>query len=265
MFFPEKVLRYFHNRLKWYNSLLKAKSTETIPDVFNTEGKKCIALIPHADDELLGMGTLLSKDKSIKLIYFEFLGSDYSEENKTTRQNEFKSFCSKLGIEFDYFGEAAKNAIKNADMVLLPSLIDWHDEHRKLNYILRDVLESSDSNPKIAWYNISVYNSSDMHAEYVFESKNELRKKYELFVTTYISQKRIPVLRFKVKERLYGRHVGEYAAEKFFVFEYSTWLNLIDEFQKHDLNPDMEKMKKSIDSFDLIDAISKRVYEEIMK
>lgn len=68
----DKTVYYIRWRLSWINTLRNFRrdiNKDFIPKL-DIANKKAVAFIPHADDELIGLGTLLSSNKSIELIYF---------------------------------------------------------------------------------------------------------------------------------------------------------------------------------------------------
>lgn len=261
----KKLFNYIRNRLRWLNYFYKDKTRNKNFIELNADGKECIALIPHADDELIGMGTLLSKARNIRLVYFEYLGSNYNEDNRKIREEEFQLYCSKLNVKYSHYDKEAEKKILSADIVFLPSLVDWHSEHRRLNYILKDLLNNSGKKPQVVWYNISVYGDISEHACFITETKADIRKKYNDLSTIYISQKNLPVSRFKIKERLYGKHIGKYAAEKYIWLEYEYWSEIVDIFKLKYENDELITLKQKLNDFDSINRISDTIYKDIMR
>lgn len=135
----DKTVYYIRWRLSWINTLRNFRrdiNKDFIPKL-DIANKKAVAFIPHADDELIGLGTLLSSNKSIELIYFGYLGTNNTDENYNIRMAEFSKYCSFSNIKYSIYDASSIKKIKEAKIILLPSLVDWHEEHRKLNFYLR--------------------------------------------------------------------------------------------------------------------------------
>jgi len=261
-----KVFYYIRYRLGWFHTLQNFPKGESKDSVLKLDvySKKTVALIPHADDEIIGLGTLLSNDKSIELVYFGYLGTNYTDENYKVRINEFKEYCSFSNIKYSIYDSNSIEKIKDAKIILLPSLVDWHEEHRKLNFLLKDICSAHGLHPQIVWYNISVYCSVTNKVRYIFQERKEQRKKYRDFKRIYVSQNSLPILRFKIKERLYGREVNRYSAEKFLYFNFDEWLMVVDRFEKNHFEDGFTEIKKNLNDLQKVDKISKRIYCSIL-
>ena len=262
----DKTVYYIRWRLSWINTLRNFRrdiNKDFIPKL-DIANKKAVAFIPHADDELIGLGTLLSSNKSIELIYFGYLGTNNTDENYNIRMAEFSKYCSFSNIKYSIYAASSIKKIKEAKIILLPSLVDWHEEHRKLNFLLKDICSAYELHPQIIWYNISVYCSILDKAKYVFQGHKEQRKKFRDFKKIYVSQNSLPVLRFMIKERLYGKEVNMYSAEKFLCFKFDEWIRVIDRFESNHFDDDFIEIKKYINDLQRVDKISRRIYSLIL-
>ena len=74
----------------------------------------------------------------------------------------------------------------------------------------------------------------------------------------------MPILRFKIKERLYGREVNRYSAEKFLYFNFDEWLMVVDRFEKNNFEDGFTEIKKNLNDLQKVDKISKRIYCSIL-
>lgn len=201
------------------------------------------AFIPHADDEILGMGSLLEKE-NIELVYFGYTGSRSDAHNKIIRNNEYKNFCERHYYKtMNYLWDTnLKMLLHRVEFIFLPSIVDWHSEHRKLNWLCCELCEKLGIRPNIVWYNISIPCCSNSNVFYVEMTRGEIKRKYNDFKNFYPSQRNIPVMRFKAKERIYGRESNSFAAEKFVILTFGEWKHNLDVFQKTSMDKDAEEL-----------------------
>jgi N-acetylglucosamine malate deacetylase 1 len=144
---------YFNQHITFYPSLLPEPGWDGL-----------LVLTPHADDETLGCGGLLlkavQKNKRIKVILYSDNSESINGQDKNdiidARSSEFKKAMKTLGIQ-DYveLKTAPKDFINSQSLItatleivsgfspsviLLPSFIDNHEEHKTLNKILLNAL-----------------------------------------------------------------------------------------------------------------------------
>lgn len=192
------------------------------------KGRKILMMVPHADDELISSYTVLSNVNDVTVYYCGFTGSNHTEGNRIIRRNEILKLCSELNAEVvegngmcENLGEVLNKG--NYDTILLPSLVDWHPEHRKVSYMISDVCDALGITPDIFTYSVTVPNESQRVVFCVPLTKEQLRRKYELFKKIYLSQKVMPITRLKLNERINGYHAGCYAAECIVEYDFSIW------------------------------------------
>lgn len=138
------------------------------------EDQKCLCLCPHADDESIGMGGLLSlypKNFDIILLTDGRKGiKDLSPEEVTKiREEEFKNAMQVAGISdyrflriedkklFDGFNEFKKISLEKYDYVFVPNIIDQHPDHKAVSLLLNNLLDSGakvKTNLKICFYEV---------------------------------------------------------------------------------------------------------------
>ncbi|MCQ2550363.1 MAG: PIG-L family deacetylase, partial [Lachnospiraceae bacterium] len=195
--------------------------------VNNINAGKSVFFVPHADDELLGTGYYLLEHRlDSYLIFLSNTGSKKDVENRKKREQEFETFCRDNKIEFCYIDDnyRVESFLKDANNIFLPSLIDWHREHRDVNFVACALCDKY-SISKVYWYNISVPLS---YSESVVYYPGKIKfDKYRLFKVFYKSQTNIPVFRFKTKERIYGYECGVWKAEKCLELEFEHWKKII--------------------------------------
>lgn len=261
---------YFCNRIEWQINFLFPKkfgglsSEKRYLELLN--GRK-IFFVPHADDEILGAGVYLSQTPDIKLIYCGFTGSNQDPQNALIRKAEYKRYCSKshlASIEL-YNDVEVFDALKEAKYIFLPSIIDWHDEHRYVNWLLLKMCNELNIGPTIIWYCISVPIVADNYVFYNPMNKKKFNKKFRTFTSIYKSQKKMPIMRFKVQEKIYGYECGAYAAEKFILLSYENWKQSIEIFLNKGMESEVKKMNKNINSLKEIYNQSEDFYKRIFK
>ena len=192
------------------------------------KGRKILMMVPHADDELISSYTVLNNVNDVTVYYCGFTGSNHTEDNRIIRRNEILTLCSELNVEVvegNGMCENLEDVMSKGiyDTILLPSLVDWHPEHRKVSYMISDACEALGITPDIFTYSVTVPNESQRVVFCVPLIEEQLRKKYELFKKIYLSQKVMPINRLKLNERINGYHAGCYAAECFAELGFDIW------------------------------------------
>lgn len=228
------------NRIRWqlqYQKLAKGLRRENCVQREEWyKNSKILLIVPHADDELISSYTLLRRSNDITIYYCGFTGSNNSETNRVTRRNEIIKICSELKVRIiegngDY--DNLEQVIEHGqyDKLLLPSLVDWHPEHRIISYMIQVICEKNGISPAIYTYSVTVPNESKKQLLCNPMTKEELDLKYNLFSKVYLSQRMMPVERLKLNERLNGFHSRCYAAEVFQEHGFEEWSNRVREIE----------------------------------
>lgn len=196
---------------------------------------RILIIVPHADDELIGCYKFMkSTDAKVCLFYCNMTGSNNDENNKDIRKKEFEELCHQNGFEYSIsdglIEQSMDEAIReyNPDTIMLPSVVDWHPQHREVNNIAKIVLNNMSMKPAIVWYPITVPIDSRWVNYYVQMSGQQQKEKWKMFSQVYKSQKNMPLLRFKYNERIAGKEYGEYAAEVFCTMGFDKWLDCLE-------------------------------------
>lgn len=186
------------------------------------EVKKILILCPHADDEWIGCSSIISSSEyKTDVLYYNLYGYNQSIENKIVRDAEIKK-CS-LHYNFTlYSSNISENTIVKLlqsncyDAVFVPSPIDWHWEHRLVfDNLVEGILSlNSKINFQVFTYFISVPNIGSEEIYLSFLEIDKQKQKWKYFSENYISQN-MPVLRYKLQERLNCAKCNNYAAEVF--------------------------------------------------
>ena len=222
---------YILSCLKWYCFYKIATQKPKKDNYFHQESwyrkRRVLLISPHADDELLSSYTLLKNCRDITVYYCGFTGADPSLENRNTRQQEIEQLCKMMNIPVvNGYGSCENLAavIKDYDVIVVPSIVDWHPEHRKVSYLLYNILKDMSVRPEIYSYSVTVPNESLEAILALPMSRPEQNEKYRIFNKVYHSQKFMPVYRFRINERINGYHAQTFAAELFLRHHFEKWL-----------------------------------------
>ena len=239
-----KVL-YAFRCVGWYSYYLKVRIKSSPKQVLLSDEwylkERFLLIAPHADDELLSSYTLLKRCPKITVYYCGFTGSNRDEKNRKERQREIYNVCKALNIQIIEGGGACDNLadiVKDYDAIVLPSIVDWHEEHRKVSYLLYDMLRYAYVKPKIYSYSVTVPNENQEVIIASSISKKEQNDKYSLFYKTYHSQKFMPIFRFRINERINGVYTNTFAAEFFSHHPIDEWLSKTSHIMQLEANGD---------------------------
>lgn len=137
------------------NSSLNLKPKELIIG----ENKKCLCLAPHADDESIGMGGLLSLfPNNFEVILLtdgrKGIKDLQAEEVITIRETEFKNALSNAGVSKFSFLKAQDKKLSDSfdlfktidlsefDYIFVPNIIDQHPDHKAVSLLLKRLIEA---------------------------------------------------------------------------------------------------------------------------
>lgn len=187
------------------SSTINLKPTELVL----SENIKCLCLVPHADDESIGMGGLLSlypKNFDVILLTDGRKGiKDVSvEEAVKAREGEFQCALTVAGgvnsykflrIEdkklLDSFDSFKTIDISEYDYIFVPNIIDQHPDHKAVSLLLKRLLENftqggskTKSDLKICFYEVW----STLGLVNVFVDISEVIEKKKAMINCYKSQ-----------------------------------------------------------------------------
>lgn len=193
--------------LKYANLFINKNITlypETISEI---KWEKILVLTPHADDETLGCGGLLIKASQQKKDLLILLYSDNSNsilnENKDTIINirfaEFENAMQSMNIKKytslnlspNIFYPSRELVLKTEEIIkefkpeiiILPSFIDNHEEHKILNIILSEALKRNNFQLDILLFEVW----SAINPNILFDITDVIDKKIEA-IKCYESQ-----------------------------------------------------------------------------
>ena len=248
--FAARVLR---QPIRFFNEILihRVYKGERVYPLLQ-EMEKTLVLVPHVDDEVIGLGGyLLSAKSSVTLCYTtesdgELPGQE-GEDLSNRRKKEAEELREILGLEeILYLGNkegqfkegfpdttALKRILEegNYDRVFTVSPYDAHPIHRKTTQMLARVLEDSDINPLITFYEVSNL-LPDTWINRVFSlSKRDHEAKEELYS---IFESQTEKMDFDIFQRLNlgkGRSlaVPAFSAEFFAEFSKKEFLRLMED------------------------------------
>lgn len=160
-----KIIPKIH---KFYLSV-NLKITEFTPE----EGEKCLCLAPHADDESIGCGGILSLyPKNFDVICLtdgrKGVKSVSVEEAIKIRKNEFSNAMTSAGVNsfqifnaedkhlIEYFEQFRTIPVEKYDYIFIPNMLDQHPDHKAVSLLLKRLIDKTKhkSNLKIAFYEV---------------------------------------------------------------------------------------------------------------
>lgn len=197
------IKRFLFKKLAYKFSKLTA-SINLKPKELVLEEKKCLCLSPHADDESIGMGGVLSlfaKNFEVVLLADGRKGIKYlpAEEVIKIREDEFACAMKVAGIEEYQFLHAQDKKLSDSfdlfktidiskyDYIFVPNIIDQHPDHKAVSLLLKKLLESGvKSNPNLQICLYEVWSALGFVNAYVDISGNIESKK--AMINCYKSQ-----------------------------------------------------------------------------
>lgn len=240
------AIRAEADRIRWKLAYQSIHERPGCPAVLPTAPEGQLLLVPHADDELLGAYALIRRErKKLILAYYGFTGSNHSEDNRKRRDAEFLRFCSETGTEHTRIDSShtlcqllSERSIRT---VYVPSLVDWHPEHRKLNYELHAALAGAMADGcapeelNITWYSVTVP-IEDANAVIVPMTKEEQDEKYRLFREIYLSQAHMPLERFALQERINAKGTVHHCGEVYLPLSMRQWKQMTEKAMEIERN-----------------------------
>lgn len=230
-----------------------------------------LILVPHADDEWIGCSQILKESPRVTLYYFNFLGNNYSEENRKVRLAELKSLQEKLGFRLMVSEENQPHLDlmklieeNHFSSIFLPCPIDWHPEHILVNSILKDVLCKISFLKQLYLYNVSVPLPNKLEMVFSPMNKEAVKEKQEIFNKHYPSQKNVSIRRLVLQNRLSAYNSNFFAIEPYGKLNFKTWLQLMDYIEKY-FPTDVQPLIHIIDYPVKIRKIVNNVFDKFLK
>ncbi len=261
-----KLVRFYNNFI-WTRDSRKIHvdlSKKESLSAFSSLGK-VLVVAPHADDELIGCYGIL-KDYDATVFYTGLLGNDAGNSAvEETRKKELLKSCDNLQCkavisEPDLWHTKLERLIEceSFDSIFIPSVIDWHPEHRKVANDTLLILKSCNYSHKIYMYQVTVPLPSSVITHY--KLLDDKGGKWNSFHDTYISQNFMPIARFKAAEREFSIHGKRYAAEPFWLLTDND-MAIIKSFKSESLEKELNSFKLSINNLKLIRNKSEAIFK----
>lgn len=255
-----------------YEQLVAKSSTEEITLLPAQEGR-ILLVVPHADDELFGAHALTTHE-NVLLCYCGFTGENVSIENQNIRRKEFESYVKKMKVDAVFPHNLSAELPKiieeyHISTILLPSLIDWHNEHRLVNYLTLKACKERDIKPNILWYSVSIPIMAQSKC-IVPMTEEQQSAKYRIFREIYKSQKHMPLVRFQLSECLAASASEIYSAESYLPLSYEIWASITkrvciaEGIPEDKMLREIKLLKTKLSSIVLMREVSKELYTEIM-
>lgn len=255
----EKIKNYIRIK-RWREQISNIPKNVKMQESFD-QYNEILILIPHADDEFIGCYNLLQKyTKKITLLFFDLTGSNSDTTNRDIRKTEFVCYISKMKLNYKIidcsYYEFESVICKNSyDLIMLPSIIDWHKEHRLMNeFLYRYLYKRELTTFDIAWYQISVP-IAKVNLGISFNKKQERKMIFE-FKKYYKSQANLKIERFILNRSICVptndcyRNEGFYKMNQYRFIKYYELLN----------ENNFDFLKQYIDDLNMIWKESLEVY-----
>lgn len=226
-----------------------------------------LIIVPHADDELIGCHQFIRHNiNNATLFYCGFTGKNKTQENHIVRLDEFKKYCEQSNCKYVVSSENVKEDLYSyldeakPDIVAIPSIVDWHSEHRVINYYIRDYINSH-RNPcikSVLWYHLSVpLYAGNANYACLMDKKMHLGK-WNTFKGIYHSQMNIDIKRFMLAER--DCIDNAYAAETFLVMDVNEFQRKVRELAKKE--QDLNALKPLLQNYNALVMRSSEFYRQ---
>lgn len=261
----KRILYVSYQYIKWKWQIFQRKEKIFSGKEASFAGQRNLYVIPHADDELIGgFSTIIKNRSDFLLFYCGMLGTNPKEENKRTRLREFISLCKSERISYVIAdGNLEKHISRaiyeyNPANIFIPSIVDWHEEHRLLNKILLKVLDNQKQSIHIVWYQISVPIPINYINSYTPQKYGDVKYKWDKFRMFYHSQSHMPIQRFLLESRFGGKKTKNYAIEPFVVLEEKEWKSKVENLDLYD--EQLIQLKLRINNLQDVYRESEKIY-----
>lgn len=226
-----------------------------------------LIIAPHPDDELIGCSSII-RTQRCTVLYTGLLGHDNNSVTmKEIRNKEFKLLCkrckqSSFSEEPDSWCGRLESIIKKQRIgsIFLPTVIDWHWEHRKVFEDAINILKISGYVGKIYLYQVSVPLPRKLVSCANCYNYDTEREKWKLFCEIYKSQTYMPLKRFFYSDYRYVNDNQIICAEVFSEMSLIDCLKII-RFMQSKTN-ELNSAFSMINNLISIQKFSDDMYEE---
>ena len=134
--------------------------------------------------------------------------------------------------------------------IVVPYIIDWHEEHFKVMHILSKALPTLCKPCEIVMCQITIPISQHNITHANKMNKQAWKHKWSIFRKKYRTQKYFPWYRIACHERLNGEMFGWFSAEVFCVLESNKWLDVFSKSKPTE--EERQQIKEKIGSLKLV-------------
>lgn len=260
------IISSFLQGYRWKRSICNRTIMLADASELGLENDRILIIAPHADDELIGCYSIISRyTDNVHVCCCSLTGSNSSVNNKNTREHEFTEFCKALKVNYSILQGRLDKSMEELllsykpTVVFLPSFIDWHDEHRLVDKILEDILKKILSPPQVIWYQVSVPISIKAINSYMLLGREKQKLKWKLFGTFYQSQNHLNTRRFSFLEK---HTIRSEIAEVFCITTKEQRNSLIE--REYLIEEKKDALKKEINNLSFVIQIADELYKEII-
>lgn len=219
---------------------------------------RILILAPHSDDEWIGCSQIVRFFPNSVICNMNMQGED-DDAKHNRRIIEMIKVAELFNRPIFHRNINNPNSLSliiqdiAPDYICLPFFIDWHDEHREVMKMLKDVVISGIYSNAIICYQVSVPIPSNVINYMMPMTKKEQKQKWKTFEQYYKSQLFMPVDRFKAQEKINGALCNSYSAEAFVALDSVSWLTAFESIQISKEYKDL--LKKSLNNIGKIRRI----------
>lgn len=237
----------FYKQYRWWNSARYIRKEQNKKYIQIPEFGNILLLMPHSDDEWIGCSQLLARNsKAIRVVDMDRVGGDTADlhnirREESTQMAEIFHYPLEVVNSTDGLSTVLQN--HSPEIVFLPSIYDWHDEHFEVMALMALMIDKDIYKGNVGMYQVSVpMRTKDINYG-IPMTKKQQKEKWRLFSKVYVSQKHIPIKRFMYNEYINGALSASYALESYTILSSKDW---IDRYKKE--KPGNETKKLLLDN-----------------
>lgn len=262
MGFKDSLARVLYRPICMYNIIkINAFYSKFKPDAKEIsaplEHDRILIIVPHVDDETIGMGGYLAEygNKQIDIIYLTDSGKSESDVSNIVevRKEEARSLLESLGLNSfkilaipngsvagyeEYAEEELEKTIKvnGYNKIFTVSPFDAHNEHRWTTQRLAGIVDRLEGIDNIYLYEVSNLLPSGLINTYFSMNSKILKSKSQLYK---LFESQFKTMDFKVFELLNkgkGKAIGKNSAEFFMDLKPNEFKAMMDEIENLDMD-----------------------------
>lgn len=226
-------LRRLRNKHRWNkeckSQLRKIKSKHSALQL--KKESSFIIIQPHADDEWIGCGSLISSPNyKVCLCNADMEGGD-TEGTHLARRKETEALAGMYKRPIHILSNNKVNSLKELlekekpDVVFVPYIIDWHKEHIEVLHILKSAIDELCVNWKlsIGMYQVTIPIRLENVTHISPMNVHTWKVKWKIFREVYQTQSNFPWYRVSRNEIIQGKRFGCECCEVFCLMDKEKW------------------------------------------